>query len=1656
MASSANNTRRALESLDVNAQSGNRETKSNSSTQTIDKSDDVNPRDWNVEAFGSGHVENIVPLLKPIREVVLINKESDGALFRVDTVASLCSTSNQQDVAPDAVVSGQSFCLLAGQQVHLFDADVSNHLATVSLDCQPEIAAISKNSRFIVVGDALGAIHFIHVASQTVVFSQEVAANLVGDKIFCWMNFVGKDTDPTESLVVVMRDFVMLRFSNLNLATVEEALLEQNMSLALKVKTEIKVEPIMLGGNGPHQSGVYDLAFWTMGREERLLVGGKGKFCLSMHRRSQLTNKTMMMDGFSGTDSIKRIQLEPVSRTSAEAPLRSPKWMLVLDGNGQVSIRDCKTLLSLHAPSNLQDICDVMLVSSTTLAILTRFDQRRFIRIISIPDWTVEQEVEVEKDAWFVRRSGQVTLGTVSYVERVDIPGQPSRLAVRFLSETAPQQKLQQLMSRKRWQDALDFVTRFPSLSAHVVYKHKLQDIIAETTSGSSQLDLSVLSELNMVEDCAFVAHFCLRVLAGSLQDTETLLNYAHNIVTGSANDGRSDVPLAESMSSIQRSIKRLGTFQLISSGNFDARQWARFRDADMVQEIRSLLRVGDLPRAALLWRRHVSDDGLVEHVVDILNNLPESMNPKQIYAWLHVDVVPILTREVRPHFASWVERRARLVEGLQKKPHDALQLVGLLVSESVAVVDKSTPMQHVKQIRKHPEARPSNELHAQLDDLVHLWDKHDLQLTLAEYAQETPSSIALELLDRVGAAELIPMAIANNFMPYVEKNDLNADELLSDYAMEVMDDAKTTDLSGAAWETRTLTLLDAISVLDIKVDLILEMMRRSPVPWSQDVDMVIKQSLTWTSAQRVEEIREQYRLMLLKKMLLRHGIKLFNVADLSMAKELLHFIVSRTDLPDAMDDAMMVVNAYHHLSRLDAFASRLRHLCLDNQLDRAVLLLKHGRETEAQGDESLGKLIGDVPFVLHDALTIGQEVVEWSVDVMHEVVTSNEKPTFDDAAKLTFRNALETAVELIRVMVTLKSEGEVNLPTTWCQQARYEEMCNIRSLFYEFDALVTVDDYRRGRARQTLLPAAAKRVFGYAKQKTTDMTESNLYRIAELLNIPRDGLKGLLAEEAARYGDFKTALVLCKGATEKTMDAKAAAVMRNVASRLTGYCANNPIAKDLKATHGRVTHNILSLGRNSLTCAGEDIADSLEAFKAFDLQHAVFLQSDAGDYDEAMEHGNAALDFDHLFPYYKETALVLPVEEALPLASRYAASITDVKPTIVSGKGKGKVDTSTTPLARGKDLAEYLATRRCRSTSLTTFQALFELVVRQEQHLSLESGKNAYLSVMSQLLQTILSSRCMDEVLSLGYMLCLPQEMAFNAFKAGMQTTNQDYHRLLTFGALGQAAGRVWMQRSFQVDCESLSRNAKWWHILRLLNISFDDASFRAKSTDALRELVPCLLSKTAALDTALEFARDYQIEDDCVLFEYIRIQLLLGHVGYENQIAGVLEDVVNKPGLMKLLLEQWLPCISPYDYERLIFGFKLVSGHDRAKHALLVLEILTGYHRKHAPESEELQQSYRWCHGKENLDKNQLLAEFPKSMLRLPFHHIFLKSQGWQFLEKELEVETLGKLLALCIPLQLSSDLLHKTVIDKLVKQIVRLFWHWTNFGKRRQGIL
>ncbi|KAJ3023527.1 Kinetochore-associated protein 1 [Thoreauomyces humboldtii] len=1354
-----------------------------------------------------------------------------------------------------------------------------------------------------------------------------------------------------------------------------------------------------------------------------------------------------------------------------------------------------------------------------------------------------------------------------------------------------------------------------------------------------------IFADLKDVEDDAFCLEFCLRTVMPTFKATYRLLAFARTLSQNAAGNTNTTATPAI-IDAVYQAIRRIGTYQLIAferlnarggqtapgmqgeaidaADGFCAREWQMLRMANMATQIRELLRDGDLRLAVVIWKRHYLDEGLLSHIHDIVSDIPEHASLDEFVPWLRMEVLPIVQQSAdRTKLALWIDSRARLVEAREKRPQGALEVVRLLdkvalpgMSEPVgdgrvATSDQqlftpATPAFYVKSAVLFAQTSGistfgfesssgkvwANGLKKQLEDLVYLWDKHDFCATLSDYSQLTLNDIAKNLLDRVAAPELLGEAIEKHFAPYVTKNGLNLEELLAEYCVDLMDGsvsagAQKAAVNDSSWQARVLAILQCMEDLETKVDVVMELMKRTSVPWSEDVGDVFLETLRYPSSRRKDELREQYRLLKLKRMLVMYGIPSFNISDKTLAKALLPRILSRLEFPWAMKDAVQVVSAYHHLSKKEAYRLRLTNLLEAGLIDRAISLLQTGCEDPAADmptadDDGLGLEL-DVHLDAIEQVGVGKEILNYLELVMQDAVEMQSIASLCDEAKKTFSWAIKAAVALCQAIVLIQDhlqgvQGGTNVPMsssvgasvpagapTFTHRALlasaldpdfcgYEnakdKLQSLCALFEEFDVMMTLSDFAREPPRRAVLARFAKKVFKYVgnvatadldskrgrgkgkgkerleaavKNESTegDSTHGALYRLAAVLGFERSRLRGLLAEEAARNGDFPSALALCRELFDKSPDGETARTLQRVAHLLTLFAADNDgqVFRDARATKGsrssRITARIARLAAQALCVCDEDALEAaLDAFKNYELLHTVFTQCDAGDYEalvardsrsesskvpadtaaasgssgslsyampsasterrpevsepvmarDEMELANIGDRFSAtLFSeYFRESSLVLSTQQAMRLACAFVLDTTAATPqnsalpglqgestTEVGTSGKGKHKSARGhPGYSGRLLAEYLIANKSLQTVLRVLQRAKEAVLRvggTRETATWDSVIAFHFETLGRLLTAVMNSRTIDQRLAVGCLVSLPLKQAFDAYKAGMSSTGQEYARVLRIAGIGIAVATAWKQRSFRISCEDLAANAKWWYQLRLLGIPFDKDTFkyRTETGGNQRRIVPLLLARTGFdILTALEFARSYGIEDDFVIIEFVTglVRTADEDSEYQSRVAGILDDAVNKERLLTALEGACLKRISSYDYERILFVstqiLRLKPTSEAARTAREVVGVLSDYGRTTKPSLEELQEAKRTLTGISGVSEQDTLAallqEFPRSQQRLPFHALAV--DPWHVLHAEMAEDAIPRLRPLRKALDLNLDQFYVVAIDNM----------------------
>jgi hypothetical protein len=99
---------------------------------------------------------------------------------------------------------------------------------------------------------------------------------------------------------------------------------------------------------------------------------------------------------------------------------------------------------------------------------------------------------------------------------------------------------------------------------------------------------------------------------------------------------------------------------------------------------------------------------------------------------------------------------------------------------------------------------------------------------------------IAILMMDRVLAPELLLNEFRNHFKPYLERHHLCCNEILRDYCMSTMNTTHA-EASEYSWILRFLVLYECMDTNEMKLEIALEFMRRLPIPWSRECDELIQ-----------------------------------------------------------------------------------------------------------------------------------------------------------------------------------------------------------------------------------------------------------------------------------------------------------------------------------------------------------------------------------------------------------------------------------------------------------------------------------------------------------------------------------------------------------------------------------------------------------------------------------------------------------------------------------------------------------------------------------------------------------------------------------------------------------------------------------------------
>ncbi len=1012
---------------------------------------------------------------------------------------------------------------------------------------------------------------------------------------------------------------------------------------------------------------------------------------------------------------------------------------------------------------------------------------------------------------------------------------------------------------------------------------------------------------------------------------------------------------------------------------------------------------------------------------------VPPSMRPEDVLDWLATEVVPSLDADTLMRLSTWVETHARLLE---QSP------TWLKVAARCAhLVD--TPMETMGLVM----APSLQRLQRELDDLVYLESEHAVRFMLAEFSTLSCADVALRLLDRVPTADMLHDEIENHFRPYLERHNEDADVVLGEYAMEMVEE-------GTVYEDRAVAAIRAVCKPAERTRILLEVAVELRESQSTELAALMQETLEQSettgtkgpkSSPLTTQLQQQHKLLELQQLVHRYGIRRYEVADPQQATAMLHHILSQTSLPSALADAERIAEFYHHLSPHAARVEYMQNHINEGNVAAALstfsaMDIAHAKAVAHDVLSGLLEDLGSEESEEHQQHTVSAAIAVATALLEREGCTESPKAEAKYAVPTLGEAMSETTMESIEAMVA----GLVTI-----QHLQKEGMyIGLRSL---------VSPSLREDALRTFVSNMGSRC-------TTSENGPSLTAVLSLadhLGTPRVTALRVVAMEVCNSQWHSLALEACKRLVERDTTAPtartccfvAAALLRQFHEQMDAWgiasrCDETLPDFVLSNSAGEAAQVIMLptvlrelLGAALVICGDDNIAECLKLLGECETAEAVVAQCDMTDCEQSTESDGSTsgpADWRAHPSHYREDATVLVPAEALSALSAAHLEIEELEVKCLESR------TFQRHLANDDDGAEHQIGTPHTEGLLVLLQRnganqlALRVAARSSSTMAMVSpwqgARTAVETSSAALVSKALRARLVDGALAVGYML----ECEFEkGHKPLLQLLAHSPHwpRTAALATVGMETATLQGMNSELAAYELFKRRAKLLARLADGGMHFDGVALRRFFTCEELEpsdietvqsmVVPLLDICQSEIMTAFDFGQAFNLDLDMVRQKYVEYHMTSSTQDFKERILKVVDDM-DPSQLVALVREILINKISPYDYARLNFAVRIMKHCDPSLATLCkrhsgILDLLSAYHRACAPTEEELKSSIdtKWAADKWAAD-------------RLPFQALINDPQS--VVAPELCLEAVDRLLPLARCLELDVDQLHVTLAQQL----------------------
>ncbi|KAJ3272099.1 Kinetochore-associated protein 1 [Terramyces sp. JEL0728] len=1034
-----------------------------------------------------------------------------------------------------------------------------------------------------------------------------------------------------------------------------------------------------------------------------------------------------------------------------------------------------------------------------------------------------------------------------------------------------------------------------------------------------------IIDILGEITDYEFVYSFCLSYKSEDTQQLQSIFLFAKNTFAG--------LNQPAIVNEFTQLIGRVNTFLEIQY------QWRSkdrnqdgfcssaqiFLKSKMILNLQLYLSLERYDLALIVCRRHRTE-------LDFEKNL------ELLISYIHLEIpsriLTLILCEIEKEAKSkkvlykWILERAETI-AKQGSFKDSLFLLEWASDNLKDKESSTTPENYISSIFKASSSQKfkSSDIFSeitkritQLQDIIELAGMHSFYTTFESFENSTVQITAMSMLDRAESPDEIVPQIQQHIKPYLTKNRVSLNLFLVEYAKDLIQESDDMEL-------RVFPILSLIECQTYRSEILIDLMRRSPIPWSHALDKLIAEALK-NENKLSTELSEQYRMMELKRMVKSYGVDKFNVSDKVTALKIISLILSN-DTDRAIDDAIMVSDVYG-VSRIDVFVQRLQYLVNNAMLDQLERLLKNCSESGQQ------KYIEpeELQYVLKHIDTWILFKLDGMIHVDLEIFIG-----FLRAGALVFNSpvyskTIQLCIQLNRNITPKQLEDK------------------------EFTVVLLDEIIEEQKAE-----------------------EGHCIKMGEILGFEQRTILSRIGRYLALNGEASHVLSICKELVKLDQE-----YCSEIISHLIGDLISNADKYPSKCVE--ISHSVLEMSKLTVKhCKPSQLEMHMAFFKRLEIAYEVIMQTDLGAYKQSVVKNKSKSEIDGLFEdRYQDIGLVASSSAILPNLLTFI-KMRDLQEDTADSKGKGK-SAENDVYSAALDVAQKCFSTRNYASCIRICQLLKQQFhakgpFKELDHLITDSIVNS--------LQNLLATSNMDYDYTLGCMLFLPigksnelfKEMVFKA-----QTPQGDEYR---------------------------------------------------------RSLVPYLLFKSGDLTLGEDFADQFNIEFDFIYKNYIQLNFFI-HSNDEDRhsrIVFAIEKYTNKSLLLDLLLNDYLPKVSPYDYPGLIFLCQQILYLDPSctvtKKKKAILDILVRYNRASEPSEEENFPPNEIDIGLSNIEKvwkisNEVFHNMRTE--RLPFHQIMI--DPIKVLSVEITESTISRLIPLTQVLELSTDKFYEALINQKIQKL------------------